>query len=183
MNAKRLLAASSLAILALLTSTASFADSKAAIDQRVDETLKQFHALNGTHAALQQKAAGILVFPRVIKAGAGVAGEYGEGALQAKGKTVAYYSLTSASVGLTLGVAKHSELLLFMTQKSLDDFIASKGWSIGVDTGVAMVKKGAGGDYDSDTLKKSILGFVISEEGLIADVSLEGSKINKISPK
>lgn len=96
MNVKKLLAAGSLAILALLISTTSLADSKASIDKRVDETLKQFHTLDATHAALQQKAAGILVFPRVIKAGAGIAGEHGEGALQVKGALPTAIARTAA---------------------------------------------------------------------------------------
>jgi len=69
---------------------------------------------------------------------------------------------------------------MFMTQKSLDDFMSSEGWSVGADTGIALVKTGAGKEYDSETLKKSILGFVFGEKGLIADASFEGSKISKI---
>jgi lipid-binding SYLF domain-containing protein len=122
----------------------------------------------------------MLIFPRITKAGAGVAGEFGEGVLQVKGQTAGYYSVSSASVGLTLGVAKHKEIILFMTPEALSKFENSKGWSIGADTGVAVVSKGAGGDYDTETLRKPILGFVFGEKGLIADVSLEGSKINQV---
>ena len=53
------------------------------------------------------KSTGMLVFPRVTKRGAGVAAEYGEGALLVHGKTVGYYSVGAASVGLTLGLARH----------------------------------------------------------------------------
>ncbi len=67
-----------------------------------------------------------------------------------------------------------------MTQDALDKFTNSKGWSIGADTGVALVKVGAGGDYDTETLKKPVVGFVFGEKGLIADLSLEGTKINSI---
>jgi lipid-binding SYLF domain-containing protein len=49
-----------------------------------------------------------------------------------------------------------------------------------VDAQVAVVSKGVGGAYDTETLKKPILGFVFDEKGLIGDVSLNGSKINKI---
>jgi len=69
---------------------------------------------------------------------------------------------------------------MFMTKDALDKFTQSKGWSIGADTQVALVKAGAGGAYDSQTLQKPILGFVFGEKGLIADLSLEGSKINSI---
>ena len=73
-----------------------------------------------------------------------------------------------------------SEVIMFMTQEALDKFLNGKGWSIGADTGIALVKVGAGGDYDTQTLQKPILGFIFGEKGLIADLSLEGSKINSI---
>jgi hypothetical protein len=38
----------------------------------------------------------------------------------------------------------------------------------------------AGGQYDSATLNKPILGFTFGEKGLIGDLSFEGSKITKI---
>jgi lipid-binding SYLF domain-containing protein len=83
-------------------------------------------------------------------------------------------------VGLTLGLAKHKEVILFMTQEALDKFTTGHGWSIGADTGVAVLSKGAGGDYDTQTLQRPILGFVFGEKGLIGDVSLDGSKVTKL---
>lgn len=180
MKIRNLTVAIGVASLALFASAASMAASKAEIDVSVTEALKQFHMLSPENADLQKRSTGMLVFPRVTKGGAGIAGEYGEGVLQVKGKTVGYYSVTSASIGLTLGVAKHSEIIMFMNQETLDKFNASKGWSIGADTGIALVSKGAGGEYDSKTLQRPILGFVFGEKGLMADLSLEGSKINKI---
>jgi lipid-binding SYLF domain-containing protein len=111
----------------------------------------------------------------------GIAGEYGEGALQVDGKIVGYYSVSSASIGLTIGAAKRSEVIVFTTQAALDKFTSSKGWSVGADAGVALISKGAGGDYDTQTLQKPVIGFVFGEKGLIADLSLEGSKINQIA--
>ncbi len=67
-----------------------------------------------------------------------------------------------------------------MTQDALDTFTHSKGWSIGADTGVALIKTGGGGEYDTQTLQKPILGFVFGQKGLIGDLSIEGSKINPI---
>ena len=45
----------------------------------------------------------MLVFPNVLKAGVGVGGEYGEGALLVGGKTGAYYNIAAASIGFQLG--------------------------------------------------------------------------------
>jgi lipid-binding SYLF domain-containing protein len=121
-----------------------------------------------------------LVFSHVAKGGVGVAGEFGEGVLRVKGVTADYYSVGAASVGLTLGFAKHSEVIMFMTQGALDNFTRAEGWSVGADTAVALVSQGAGGQYDSATVGKPILGFVFGEKGLIGDLSFEGTKITKI---
>jgi lipid-binding SYLF domain-containing protein len=166
----------------LTSSAASFAASETQIDTRVSETLLYFNSINPENRVLSDKAAGVLVFPRVTKGGVGVAGEFGEGVLQVNGKTVGYYSVGAASVGLTLGLAKHSEIIMFMTQDSLNRFTSSNGWSIGADAGITVVSGGASGTYDTQTQQKPILGFVFAEKGLIGDLSFEGSKISKINP-
>jgi lipid-binding SYLF domain-containing protein len=169
-----------LTMLALIASVPSFARTKAQIDASADRALAHFYKLNPKHKELADKAAGILIFGRVTKGGAGVAGEFGEGALRIHGATADYYSVTSASVGLTLGYARHSEVILFMTQDALDKFRKSQDWSAGADTSFALVSKGSGGQYDTATLNKPILGFIFGEKGLIGDLSFEGSKITKI---
>jgi lipid-binding SYLF domain-containing protein len=169
-----------LTMLALIASVPSFARTKAEIDASADRALAHFYKLNPKHKELADKAAGILVFGRVSKGGAGVAGEFGEGALRIQGATADYYSVTSASVGLTLGYARHSEVILFMTQDALEKFRKSQDWSAGADTSFALVSKGSGGQYDTATLNKPILGFIFGEKGLIGDLSFEGSKITKI---
>jgi lipid-binding SYLF domain-containing protein len=175
-----LIAAAGIAASTILATAQALADTKPEIDVSVRETLKQFDGLNTHNAHLLHHAAGTLVFPRVTKGGLGVAGEYGEGALRIDGKTVGYYSVSSASIGLTVGAAKRSEVIVFTTPDALEKFTSSAGWSIGADTGVAMVSKGAGADYDTETLQKPVVGFVFGEKGLIGDLSLQGSKINKI---
>jgi lipid-binding SYLF domain-containing protein len=171
----------SVAAAGLLLSAVSIGASKEKIDERVQHTVTRFDQLNPTNQDLITRAKGVLVFPHVTKGGAGVAGEFGEGALLVNGQNAGYYSLSSASVGLTLGVAKHNEIIMFMTQDALDKFTATKGWAVGADTGIAVLSKGAGGDYDTKTLQRPILGFVFGEKGLIADVSLDGSKITQLN--
>jgi len=172
-----------LIMLNLFAAGTAFADSKAEIDVSVSKALKQFYAFNETNEKIADKAAGMLIFPRITKGGVGIAGEYGEGVLQVNGKTIDYYNIRSASIGLTLGIASRSEIIMFMTQKSLDKFKNSDGWKIGVDAGIAVVSMGAGGQYDTKTLQEPIIGFVFGEKGLIGDLSLEGSKISKMEMK
>jgi len=166
--------------LAATIGTVALALDTAALDKQVSATLDRFYALSDQHKYLADNAAGVLVFPAVTKAGAGVGGEHGTGALLQKGKTVGYYSVTGASIGLTLGVSRHSEVILLNTQDALNKFLNSKDWSIGADTSVAVVKTGAGGKYDTQTLSKPVLAFVFGEKGLMGDASLQGAKISKV---
>jgi lipid-binding SYLF domain-containing protein len=156
------------------------AQSKAIIDSNAREAVTQFYLLDKRHEPLAHRAAGALIFPQVTKGGIALAGEYGEGVLQVNGETVDYYSVASASVGLTAGMATHSEIILFMTPDALKKFIMSRRWSIGADTNVAVVSRGIAGDYDSNALEKPVLVFVFGEKGLMADLSIAGSKFNKI---
>ena len=180
MKLKALTAVIGLTILGLIASAGAFSRSKAQLDMSADRALNHFYTLNPANRQLAKKAAGVLIFSHVTKGGVGVAGEFGEGVLRVKGEAVDYYSVGSASVGLTLGFAKHSEIIMFMTQDALDHFTGSDGWSVGADTAVALVSQGAGGQYDSATVGKPILGFVFGEKGLLGDLSFKGTKITKI---
>jgi lipid-binding SYLF domain-containing protein len=166
--------------LAATIGTVALALDTAALDKEVSATLDHFYTMSDENKGLVSGAAGVLVFPSITKAGAGIGGEHGDGALLQKGKTVGYYSTSGASVGLTLGVSRHSEVVLFNTQDALNKFLNSKGWSIGADASVAVVKTGAGGRYDTQSLSKPVLAFVFGEKGLMGDVSLAGGKINKL---
>ncbi len=122
----------------------------------------------------------MLVFPSVVKAGIGIGGEYGEGALLVKGKTAGYYNVASASIGFQLGAQARSQIILFMTDKVLADFRSSDGWKAGVDGSVALATLGAGGAVDSETAKAPIIGFIFSNKGLMYNLTFEGSKITKL---
>lgn len=180
MKTSVLLAAAGIAIFGLGAATTSFADTKAEIDANVAKTMTQFYSLHAANKSLAGKSAGMLIFPKVTKAGIGIAGEHGQGVLQVNGKTVGYYSIGAASVGLTVGAGTHHEVIMFMTKESLDKFTGSDGWSIGADAGITIVQAGTTGDYDTKTEQKPILGFIFGEKGLIGDLSLEGSKISKL---
>lgn len=158
----------------------SLAASKIEIDVRVEEALKQFYAQTMAGKKLASKASGVLVFPKIYKAGFGIGGEYGEGALLIKGKTVAYYSTAAASIGFQMGAQQKSQILLFMTADALNSFRSGAGWEAGVDGSVAIATVGAGGEIDTQTTQQPIIGFIFSNKGLMYNLTLEGSKFSKI---
>lgn len=153
------------------------------IDAKVDAALGRFHKeVKGAQEFLQA-AKGVLVFAGVIKAGIGIGGEYGEGALRIAGTTVDYYSIASASVGLQLGAQKKDVILVFMEEGALKKFRESSGWKAGVDGSVALIDIGAGGSIDTTNVKAPIVGFVVGQKGLMYNLTLEGSKISKLNKK
>jgi lipid-binding SYLF domain-containing protein len=163
----------------LLANVAQAATAKE-IDVSVDVALERFHKEVKGGKEFLQSAKGVLVFPKVIKAGFGIGGEYGEGALRIGGKTVDYYNTAAASIGFQLGAQSKTVILVFMQQEALKDFRASSGWEVGVDGSVALITLGAGGSIDTTSIKAPIVGFVIGQKGLMFNLTLEGSKFTKL---
>jgi len=163
-----------------MISTQGYAASAVELNAKANASLKELYAKTESAKSLSKKSAGILISPAVYKAGFGIGGEYGEGVLRIKGKTVDYYSTAGASIGFQLGAQKKSIVILFMTQSALSGFRSSQGWEAGVDGSVAIAAMGAGKDFDTKTVTSPIVGFVFSNKGLMYNLSLEGSKITKI---
>ena len=171
---------SSLAMIGLVVPAVTSAKSGAVIDLEVDETIETFkEEINGAEVFLNQ-AAGILIFPRVIKAGLVVGGETGEGALRVRGQTVDYYRTTSGSFGLQMGAQAKSIVIAFMTKSSLEKFRTSEGWKVGVDGSVALIDIGAGKTIDSQNIKDPVVGFIFDSKGLMYNLTLEGSKFSRL---
>lgn len=158
----------------------ALAASKDEIDAKVREAVENFYKQTSAGRQLAQKAAGMLVFPEVLKAGMGIGGEYGEGALVIKGKTAGYYNTAAASIGFQLGAQIKSQIILFMNQKVLDSFRKSDGWKAGVDGSVAIATLGAGGELSTETIQQPIIGFIFSNKGLMYNLTFEGSKITRL---
>jgi lipid-binding SYLF domain-containing protein len=167
-------------LIGLGPASTALAASKDEIDAKVQEALANFYKQTSAGKQLAQKAAGMLVFPEVLKAGVGIGGEYGEGALLTKGKTVGYYNTAAASIGFQLGAQVNSQIILFMNQKVLDSFRKSQGWKAGVDGSVALATLGAGGELSTETMQQPIIGFIFSNKGLMYNLTFEGSKISRL---
>lgn len=150
------------------------------IDEGADSTLARLESLVPEAKDLIAKANGTLIFPNVIAAGLGIGGQYGEGALRVRKTTVGHYSLASVSVGLQIGAQSKAIILLFMTPEVLEKFRNSEGWSVGVDASAAILKVGANGRIDASSVTGPVLAFVLTNAGLMANLTLEGTKITRL---
>ena len=79
----------------------------AEIDAETDVALEKLYATAPGAVVLSKGANGILVFPRVWKAGLVLGGKFGKGVLCEIGKSVAYYNTAAGSYGLHVGVQSY----------------------------------------------------------------------------
>ena len=176
--------ASSALVLSGCTTTpmsgAGSTDKRGEIDTAATATLSRLSTTIPGSRELVNKARGVLIFPSVLAAGLGIGGEYGEGVLRVGGRSVGYYSTASASFGLQIGAQSKAIIFLFMTQEALDKFQNSQGWTAGVDGSVAVVKAGANGAVDLNTATQPVNVFVMTNQGLMANLTVEGTKITKL---
>jgi lipid-binding SYLF domain-containing protein len=153
------------------------------IDQESTAALNTLYGTNPEIKKLGSKAKGILIFPKITKAGFIVGGQGGEGALRKAGKTTGYYKSAAGSVGLQAGVQSFSYAMFFMDNESLKYLEESKGWEIGTGPSVVIADEGFGKTVTSATIKEGIYAFIFGQKGLMAGIGLQGSKITKIEPK
>jgi lipid-binding SYLF domain-containing protein len=151
------------------------------INAAVTRTLERFYQQVPGARELGARAAAVLVFPTIVKAGFGFGGEYGEGAMRIGGKTAGYYNTVAASFGFQIGAQARSVIIMFMTPEALASFRRVDGWKVGVDGSVAIITIGAGGSIDTDKITSPVVGFVVDPKGLMYNLTLEGSKISRIS--
>jgi lipid-binding SYLF domain-containing protein len=150
------------------------------IDASVDATLEDFFRDAWSGQDLANQAMAILVFPTIVKAGFGIGGEYGEGALHIRGRTAGYYNIILASIGFQFGAQARSVIIMFMTEAALLNFQRTDGWKAGVDGSIAIIAIGAGGQIDTNSIRSPVIGFIFDQKGLMYNLTLEGSKISRI---
>ncbi|MDO9581987.1 MAG: YSC84-related protein [Desulfomicrobium sp.] len=154
----------------------------AEIDKAVNLALEKLYASTPAAAELAKVSKGVLVFPDVVKAGLIIGGQYGEGALRVNGKTVGYYNTLAASYGLQAGAQTFGYAMFLMNDSALDYLKKSQGWEVGVGPTVVIMDEGLAKSLTTSTAKDDIYAFIFGQKGLMAGISLQGSKITKITP-
>jgi lipid-binding SYLF domain-containing protein len=170
-----------LAIVALGPQPA-LADTAEGIDSGVKLALEKLYESSTAAKELSKVAKGILVFPKVRKAGLVVGGQFGEGALLKDGKTVGYYSTAEASYGLQAGAQTFGYAMFFITESALEYLDKSAGWEVGVGPTIVVVDEGMAKSLTTTTLKDDVYAFIFGQKGLMGGLGIKGSKITKITP-
>lgn len=169
------------ALLALVTTIPASASKSTdtAVDARV--VLRSLSEIpeKGIPPRLFRDAAGIAVIPGVIKAGFVVGGRHGRGLLSVKNDAGAwslptYISMTGGSIGFQAGVQSIDVVLVFKTQRSVQDIVDGK-FTLGADASVAAGPVGREASAATDTQLKAEIFAYSRARGLFAGISLDGS--------
>jgi lipid-binding SYLF domain-containing protein len=169
-----------LAAAALLPPAPARAASPEAIDQEAVAALDRLYSTTPVARMLAERAKGILIFPSVVKAGFLFGAEYGNGVLRKQGKTVGYYNLVAASYGLQAGVQSFEYAMLFMTDGAMNYFDQTDGFEVGVGPSVVVVDQGVARTLTTTTIQSDVYAFIFGEQGLMAGLGLQGSKITRV---
>lgn len=160
----------------------SMAATAGEIDRDVDLALQKLYRDSPAARNMSTIAKGVLVFPEIIKGGLIFGGHYGAGALRVGGKTTGYYRSVAASYGLQIGVESFGYALFFLDNDSLGYLNKSDGWEIGVGPSIVVVESGAAASLTTTTAKSGIYAFFFDQKGLMAGVTIQGSKVTRFTP-
>ncbi|MEE9103712.1 lipid-binding SYLF domain-containing protein [Pseudomonas nitroreducens] len=170
-----------------LISVGLVSSARAATAEDLDKDARQaLQILYKTHPFAQtisHNAKAILVFPKVIKAGLVFGGSYGEGELLKNSKVDGYYNSVTGSWGLQAGAQSYGYVVFLMNEKALQYVSSTQGWELGVGPTVVVVDEGVAKNLSTSTLKDDAYAFVFDQEGLMAGISIEGTKISRITKR
>ncbi len=153
-----------------------------ALESKARTALEYLYETTPSAKMLGDKAKGILVFPNIVKAGLMAGGQYGRGVLFKQGQVAGYYNTVAASFGLQAGAQSFSYTMFLMDDNALDYLDRSDGWEIGVGPSVVIVDAGVAKSLTTTTARKDVYAFIFDQQGLMAGLGLQGSKITKITP-
>lgn len=166
-----------------LPATRAMAASAAELSSEANKALQSLYAKVPAAKAIGAKATAVLVFPKVTKAGVGIGGQYGEGALLKSGKAVGYYSTAGVSTGLQIGAQTYGYAMFFMNDAAVKQLDAAQGFEVGVGPSVVVMDEGKAKSTTTTTMKDDIYAFIFGQKGLMAGVGVQGNKISRITPK
>src|SRR5216117_3148555 len=167
----------------MLVTVALFNTHTASADDLTSQSraaLQQLVAQNPAAAKCKSRAVAVLVFPNVVKAGFVFGAQGGKGILFMHGQPSGRYRTVAASYGLQAGVQKYGYALFFMNQKAVDWIDTTRGWEIGTGPSVVIVDKGMARSFATSTMHSGIHAFTFDQQGLMAGLGLQGSKITRI---
>ncbi len=151
-----------------------------ALNADAETALNKLYESNSVAKMIADHSSAVLVFPNILKAGFVVGAQYGEGVLMRKGQAIGYYNIVAGSYGLQAGAQSFGYALFLMTDSAIEYLEKSSGWEIGIGPSIVVVDEGVAKTLTTTTLKSDVYAFTFDQQGLMAGIGLQGSKITKI---
>ena len=158
----------------------AYAQNEAGLEASSRAALSSLKASVPLAADLEKSAYAVLVFPDVTKAGFLIGGEYGNGALFRGGKVAGYYNTAGISYGLQAGAQTFGYAMFFMNERAFQALNSADGFQIGAGPSVVVLDEGKARSITTATLTSDVYAFVFGQQGLMAGVGLEGTKITRL---
>jgi len=152
-----------------------------AIDSAADSALDRLFTEVPGSQDLVKSAQGVMASPTFVSAGFIVGAAHGRGVMREGGKSTGYFSMTEGSFGWLAGAQSQAVFILFMTESAQKQLQASNGWTAGVDGSVAVLSAGANAQVTTQTAQQPVVGYVLTNAGLMANVSINGSRITPLN--
>jgi lipid-binding SYLF domain-containing protein len=165
---------------ASLVAAPAWALNREKLTARGQEALGELEGSEPRARRISRHAVAVLVFPSILKAGFVFGGETGDGVLFEHGHANGFYNLSGGSWGLQAGGQDFAYALYFMNHKALHYLQRADGFQVGTGPSIVVVNKGAGAEADSTTVSQDVYAFPFNQKGLMADLTLQGTKITRI---
>jgi lipid-binding SYLF domain-containing protein len=173
-------ALASVVLSVVMVSGTAHAKTAAELERDAQQAMEKLVANNDAAAAIAEKAEAVLIFPSIIKAGLVFGGAYGEGVLKKGDAVVGYYNSVSGSWGLQAGAQSYSYVVFLMNDDALAQLERTQGWELGVGPSLVVVNEGVAKNLSTSTLTDDAYAFAFGQQGAMASLSIEGTKVTRI---
>ncbi|MDF2233679.1 lipid-binding SYLF domain-containing protein [Albimonas sp. CAU 1670] len=185
MNRRKALAAGAALALAAAAGLSPAAPARAQslpeLEAMADQTMQRLVATQPVTQEMFDRAAGLLIFPEIVKGGLLIGGSTGKGVLRVNGETTGVYRSASVSYGLQAGIQRFGYVMVFMTEGALSYLDDTDGWEVGVGPSVVVADDGMlAGRLSTTTYQDGVYVFFVDQKGYFAGAGIEGTKITRI---
>lgn len=147
-------------------------EDKSALTAQASGALQAFKSTDSTLDTLLGKSVGYAIFPSVGKAGFIAGGAFGRGEVYEHGRMIGWADISQGTVGLQIGAQTFDQLIIFMTQESLNQF-KSNQFTFAANASAVAIKPGAASTAD---YSKGVVAFVKPTGGAMAEASIGGQR-------
>ena len=99
------------------------------------------------------------------------------------GVSKAYYSITSASLGMQMGAQQYTMIIAFTSDASLNKFLLDDDeWETDVDGKIVIAEWNSKEELDDTNYDDDMVAFIFDSTGMMGSFTMEGTRFKRINP-